>query len=54
MNLDIHIVIDLKAKLQNELGENIQDVILFGFRLTGEAGEFSDYDVLIIIKQKPD
>ena len=54
MGLDIEIVKDLKSKLRNEFGDIIQEVILFGSRLTGKVGEFSDYDVLIILKQKPD
>ena len=54
MDLDIQIVIELKSKLRNQFGENIQEVILFGSRLNGKAREFSDYDVLIILKQKPD
>jgi len=54
MNLDIQIVLELKSKLRNQFGENIQEVILFGSRLKGKAGEFSDFDVLIILKHKPD
>ena len=51
---DIHIIKDLKAKLQNEFGVNVQDVILFGSRLSGKVVEFSDFDVLIILKHRPD
>lgn len=50
---DIHIVKDLKEKLQNEFGVNILEVILFGSRLTEKANEYSDYDILIILNQKP-
>lgn len=49
----IHIVKDLKEKLQNEFGVNVVEVILFGSRLTGKANEYSDYDVLIILSKKP-
>lgn len=54
MVVDIQIVRDLKILLRNEFGDNIQDVILFGSRISGDASEFSDYDILIILKQKPD
>jgi predicted nucleotidyltransferase len=51
---DIQIVKDLKEKLQNEFGVNVQDVILFGSRLSGKVAEFSDFDILVILKHKPD
>lgn len=51
---DIQIVKDLKAKLLNEFGDNILEVILFGSRQTGNANRYSDYDILIILKLKPD
>jgi predicted nucleotidyltransferase len=54
MGTDILIVKGLKDSLRNEFGENVREVILFGSRLSEKAGEFSDYDVLIILKQKPD
>lgn len=53
MVLDIQIVKELKGKLQNEFGVNILEVILFGSRLSGETNEYSDYDILIILNQKP-
>lgn len=50
----IHIVKDLKEKLQSEFGVNILDVILFGSRLSGRVVEFADFDILIILKHRPD
>lgn len=54
MTADIQILHELKRVLQMKFGEDIQEVILFGSRITGDATEFSDYDILIILKQKPD
>ena len=54
MELDIQLIKALKTKLQLEFGEKIKDVILFGSRSNGNAEEYSDYDVLIIMSQKPD
>ena len=54
MKSEIQILQELKRKLRERFGENIQDAILFGSRVSGNANEFSDYDILIIVKQKPD
>jgi predicted nucleotidyltransferase len=51
---DIQIIRDLKIKLCVEFGSEIQQVILFGSRSSAKANEFSDYDVLLIMKNKPD
>jgi len=48
------IIRDLKKHLQEKLGDYIQDVILFGSQATGIAGEVSDFDILILVKTKPD
>ena len=45
---NVEIIRELKARLQNKFGF-ISDVILFGSQATGDAGAFSDYDVLIIL-----
>lgn len=45
---------DLKQSLNNKFGDNIKDVILFGSQASGTSEEYSDYDILIILKQKPD
>lgn len=46
----IEILKILKQNLITTLGENIHDVVLFGSQITNEANEFSDFDVLIILK----
>ena len=48
------IIKELKKHLQEKLGDYIQDVILFGSRTTGMAEQDSDYDILILVKTKPD
>lgn len=53
MESDIQVIQDLKTKLQLEFGEKIKDVILFGSRSNGKIEEYSDYDILIILSQKP-
>jgi predicted nucleotidyltransferase len=54
MEIDIQLIQKLKTKLQLEFGDKIKDVILFGSRSMGKAEDYSDYDVLIILNQKPD
>ena len=44
----------LNTLLRNHYGENIKDVILFGSQAKETANEFSDYDVLIILKNQYD
>ncbi len=45
---------DLKSSLIDKFGNNIKDVILFGSQVNYSAIESSDYDILIILKDKPD
>lgn len=45
---------DLKFILQKKFGENIIDVILFGSRVKGNAKKDSDFDILLILKDKAD
>ena len=54
MENDIEIIRELKQLLTKELGDNILEVILFGSRMKRIAEEFSDYDVLIILKNDYD
>lgn len=44
----------MKTSLAEKLGDNLKDVILFGSQAYGSANEDSDYDFLIILKEKPD
>ena len=50
----LEILNDLKRDLKLFLGENLKDVILFGSQVTGNTNANSDYDFLIILKNKPD
>jgi len=36
-----------------KLGVGVEKIILFGSRARGEAGEESDYDILIVVKDRP-
>ena len=51
---DIKILKTLKEHLVEHFGENIQNVILFGSRSKSMDTEFSDFDVLIILKNDYD
>lgn len=48
------IISDLKHRLSERLRENLKEVILFGSQLSGKSTQDSDYDILIILKDKPD
>jgi predicted nucleotidyltransferase len=54
MNENINIVKELKKLLIAHFDNNIKDVILFGSRATGSATKYSDYDVLVVLKQDYD
>ena len=48
------IIRELKKHLQEKLGNYILDVILFGSQAMGTSNHDSDYDILILVKTKPD
>jgi uncharacterized protein len=48
------ILLDLKNMLQSRFKDDLEDLILFGSQLSDEKHENSDFDILIILKQKPD
>jgi len=48
------IIEDLKAILAGKLQDNLVDLVLFGSQLSEKSHQDSDYDILIILKQKPD
>ena len=52
--LTIRIVEDLKSLLKERLQDGLSDVILFGSQAIGSNSENSDYDILIITKNKAD
>jgi len=48
------ILTDLNDLLKARLSANLVDVILFGSQVYGDKSIDSDYDILVILKQKPD
>jgi len=45
---------DLKYRLKSRFSDNLKDIVLFGSHVTGKAHKGSDYDILIVTKQKVD
>lgn len=52
-NDKIKILKDLKRALINRLNDNLVDIVLFGSQLADNKTD-SDYDILIIVKNKTD
>ena len=50
----IQILTDLKYSLSNMLRDNLKDVVLFGSQMLDKSKEDSDYDILILVKDKSD
>lgn len=50
----IQILTDLKYSLSNMLHDNLKDVVLFGSQMTDKSKGDSDYDILILVKDKSD
>jgi predicted nucleotidyltransferase len=48
------IIQTLKKALKSKHNDRIKDVILFGSQASGNAADDSDYDILIITREKPD
>ena len=46
----LRIIKDLKKLLISKFPDYFDKVILFGSQVMGSAGEYSDYDILIILK----
>ena len=44
---------EVKSRLQEILGDNLVEVILFGSYARGDAREGSDVDVLVVTRRKP-
>ncbi len=49
-----HILKELKNLLKEEFLDNVDKVILFGSQATNTAHEYSDYDILVILKKDYD
>jgi predicted nucleotidyltransferase len=45
---------DLKNILSDNLEGNLKDIFLFGSQLTSKENDDSDFDILIVLRQKPD
>ena len=45
---------DFYQQLRLRLSDNIKDLVLFGSQTNGKAKKDSDYDFLVILKQKAD
>jgi len=55
MRIDKKLVLnDLSNLLRNRFGDNLRDVVLFGSQANGTAHKDSDYDFLIVLKEKVD
>lgn len=51
MSIENKIILsELKKHLINNYGDSVKDVVLFGSQARKDSNEFSDYDVLIILK----
>jgi len=50
----IKILTDLKISLSERFKDKLSELILFGSQLTDGVSKDSDYDILIILKQKAD
>lgn len=49
-----NILNDLRNLLFSKFSDNLKDIVLFGSHAYGNAKKDSDYDILIILKQKAD
>src|ERR1035437_9616644 len=55
MKVDKRVVLnDLSNLLRDRFPDNLKDVVLFGSQANGTAHKDSDYDFLIVLKQKVD
>ena len=49
-----HIINELNTLLRNRFSDNLKEVVLFGSRAYGKSRNDSDYDVLVVLKNKVD
>jgi predicted nucleotidyltransferase len=45
---------DLSHLLKSRFSDDLRDIILFGSQVNGKSRKDSDYDILVILKQKAD
>lgn len=43
------LLIDLKQHLNKNYGNSIKNIVLFGSQARGDSGDYSDYDILILL-----
>jgi len=48
------ILSEVKVLLKSRLSDNLRDVVLFGSQASGRQRKDSDYDILIVLKNKVD
>ena len=48
----MHIAQEYTAILREKLGDRLEQVILFGSQARGDAWEGSDYDVVVVVKER--
>lgn len=51
---NIEVLNDLYSLLKSRFADKLKDVVLFGSQVEGKVHLYSDYDFLIILKQKAD
>jgi len=51
---DRALVLELKNRLPADLKAHLKNLIVFGSRVTGEAFEYSDLDVVALVNEKTD
>ncbi|MEI6048854.1 MAG: nucleotidyltransferase domain-containing protein [Bacteroidota bacterium] len=55
MRVNKHVILkELSHLLKDRFLDDLKDVVLFGSHIYGKAHKYSDYDFLIILKQKVD
>ena len=50
----IGILKELKQLIQNQFSDSVDKIILFGSQVNGQARAYSDYDILIVLKDDYD
>lgn len=48
------ILSEIKVLLKSRFSDNLRDVVLFGSQASGKHNKDSDYDILIVLKNKAD
>jgi uncharacterized protein len=51
-SLTQNVVSTFSSRLKDTLGENLQQIILFGSRARGDNSKYSDFDFVVVLDQK--